>query len=186
MLTNLVGRFFSVSPRPRVSTSRFLIVLRNRLNDMSQPVPLRFQVFLIVVVMPHFKRNSLHYFESALLRKWGFVLDIEGESHYTDEVEIDYSYRRSHFKYSQWVHRSGVAFVQVMGGSDGFLFLTNRLMAPDRIGTAFKSQRPAAAAEAIRIKLFEFCSNVKELGQFYQEEIALLDYALEEPPPLHI
>lgn len=130
--------------------------------------------------------QALHYFESALLRKWGFVLDIEGESHYTDEVEIDYSYRRSHFKHSQWVHRSGVAFVQVIGGSDGFLFLTNRLMAPDRIGTAFKSQRPAAAAETIRIKLFEFCSNVKELGQFYQEEIALLDYALEEPPPLHI
>ena len=130
----------------------------------------------------------MHYFESALLRKLGFVLDIEGEPHYFHEVEIDYSYRRSHFKYSQWVHRSGVAFVQVVGGADGYLFLTNRLMAPGRIGTALKYQRPAAAAEEVRIQLHKFCSDKRALAQFFEEEIAQLefDYAPEEPPPLRI
>lgn len=130
--------------------------------------------------------QSLHYFESALLRKWGFVLDIEGASHYTDQVEVDYSYRRSLYKYSQWIHRSGVAFIQVLGGSQGFLFLTNRLMAPGRIGTALKSQRPAAAAEEIRIKLHQFCTDKDALTRFYEEEIAQLDPALDEPPPLRI
>ncbi|KAH9927160.1 uncharacterized protein BXZ73DRAFT_48994 [Epithele typhae] len=130
--------------------------------------------------------QALHYFESALLRKAQFVLDIEGEEHYTDQAEVDYSYRRSHFKHSQWVHRSGVAFVQVVGGTHGFRFLTNRLMAPGRIGTALKYQRPAAMAEEIRIKLHEFCSDERKLGQFYEDEIALLEQAPEEPPPLRI
>ncbi|KAI0323325.1 hypothetical protein GY45DRAFT_1236384, partial [Cubamyces sp. BRFM 1775] len=74
--------------------------------------------------------QATHYFESALLRKWGFVLDIEAASHYPNQINVVYSYRRSPFKYSQWVHRSGVAFIQVLGGSQGYLFLTNRLMAP--------------------------------------------------------
>ncbi|KAI6036401.1 hypothetical protein BKA83DRAFT_4162318 [Pisolithus microcarpus] len=41
---------------------------------------------------------------------------------------------------SQFVHRSGVAFVQVLRGSQGFLFLTNRLMGGGRMGTALKSR----------------------------------------------
>ncbi|KAI0748730.1 hypothetical protein C8Q80DRAFT_1103693 [Daedaleopsis nitida] len=131
--------------------------------------------------------QAVHYFESALLRKWGFVLDIEGEPHYSDQVEVDYSYRRSHYKHSQWVHRTGVAFVQVLGGSQGYLFLTNRLMAPGRIGTALQyHQRPAAAAEDIRIKLHQFCSDKALLARFYDDEVAQLDHALEEPPPLRI
>ncbi|CDO75228.1 hypothetical protein BN946_scf184895.g8 [Trametes cinnabarina] len=127
-----------------------------------------------------------NYFESALLRKWGFVLDIEAASHYPSQIDVVYSYRRSPFKYSQWVHRSGVAFVQVLGGSQGFLFLINRLMAPGRVGTALKYQRPAAAAEDIRINLYRFCSDKEALARFYDEEIAHLEHTLEEPPPLHI
>ncbi|OSX65686.1 hypothetical protein POSPLADRAFT_1120153, partial [Postia placenta MAD-698-R-SB12] len=82
--------------------------------------------------------QAKHYFEYALLRKHGFVLDIEAANLYPDQIDVVYSYRRAPVKYSQWVHRSGVAFVQVLGASDGFLFLTNRLMAPGRIGTAIK------------------------------------------------
>ncbi|KAI0823536.1 hypothetical protein BC628DRAFT_515846 [Trametes gibbosa] len=130
--------------------------------------------------------QTTQYFESVLLRKWGFVLDIEAAGHYPSQVDVVYSYRRSPFKYSQWVHRSGVAFVQVLGGSQGFLFLTNRLMAPGRIGTAFKSQRPAVAAEVIRINLHSFCSDKEALERFYEEEMAQLEHTLEEPPPLRI
>lgn len=130
--------------------------------------------------------HAKHYFESALLRKWGFVLDIEAAGHYPNQVDVVYSYRRAPFKYSQWVHRTGVAFIQVLGGSQGFLFLTNRLMAPGRIGTAFKSQRPAAAAEKIRIDLYRFCSDKEALERFYDEEMAQMEHALEEPPPLRI
>ncbi|TFY57828.1 hypothetical protein EVJ58_g6788 [Rhodofomes roseus] len=143
-------------------------------------------------IVPDFEKRvaegvqTRHYFEYAILRKFGFVVDIEAASLYPDSVDVVYSYRRSPFKYSQWVHRSGVAFVQVLGGREGFLFLTNRLMAPGRLGTALNHQRPAAAAEHIRIKMQRLCSDREALRRFYEEELAQLPPTLEEPPPLRI
>ncbi|SNX83284.1 probable Vacuolar membrane-associated protein IML1 [Melanopsichium pennsylvanicum] len=67
------------------------------------------------------------WFEYALLRKFGFVLDQEASGRYPRDVEITYSSRPNEFEFSQFVHRSGVAFVQVLGGLDGFLWLNNRL-----------------------------------------------------------
>lgn len=132
--------------------------------------------------------QTKHYFEYALLRKFGFILDIEAANLYSEQVDVVYSYRRNAFKYSQFVHRSGVAFVQVLGGSDGFLFLTNRLMGPGRMGTTMKSkeQKPATAAEEIRQSLDQFCSDESKLRSFYDEELALLEPLPEEPPPLSI
>ncbi|THU87258.1 hypothetical protein K435DRAFT_821688 [Dendrothele bispora CBS 962.96] len=128
------------------------------------------------------------YFEYALLKRFGFIIDVEAADLYPEQIDVIYSYRRSPFKYSQFVHRTGVAFVQVLGGRSGFLFLTNRLMGPGRMGTALKSKdhRPAAEADKIRTELFEFCSKSDELNKFYDEELALLGHAPEEPPPLSI
>ena len=132
--------------------------------------------------------STVHYFECALLKKMGFVLDIEAGSSYPDSIEVVYSYRRLPFKYSQWVHRSGVAFIQILGGADGFLFLTNRLIAPGKVGAALKLQRPGAAAEEVRQRLQAFCSDVKALERFYAEELDGLEggLSLEEPPPLKL
>ncbi|PWN18847.1 hypothetical protein BCV69DRAFT_284821 [Microstroma glucosiphilum] len=71
--------------------------------------------------------NPSEYFEWALLRRFGFVLDQEASDRYPSGVEIIYQSRPSRFDYSQFVHRSGVAFVQVVGGAEGFLWLNNRL-----------------------------------------------------------
>lgn len=152
------------------------------------PLPLA----LVPPVIPDLERRvpegtpTAHYFECALLKRMGFVLDIEAGSAYPDAIDVVYSYRRMPFRYSQWVHRSGVAFVQILGGADGFLFLTNRLVAPGKMGAALKMQRPGAAAEELRQKLQQFFSDQNALDQFYKEELAQLDTVLEEPPPLRI
>ncbi|KAK0463544.1 uncharacterized protein EV420DRAFT_1728362 [Desarmillaria tabescens] len=135
--------------------------------------------------------HTPHHFEYALLRNFGFILDVEASDLYPEQVDVVYSYRRSPYKYSQFVHRSGVAFIQVLGGKDGFLFLTNRLMGPGRMGTAMrgKEMRPAAAADDIRVKLHNFCSDEEALDKFYDAEIALLKRGPDdppEPPPLSI
>lgn len=83
---------------------------------------------------PTAPRPSRFHFEYALLRKFGFLLDVEAQDLYPDTVEVEYSYRRCSFDFSQFVHRSGVAFVQVLDGGRGFLFLTNRLMGQGRMG----------------------------------------------------
>lgn len=130
--------------------------------------------------------HTTHYFEYAILRRFDFVLDVEATNLYPKDVDVSYSYRRAPYKHSQFVHRSGVAFVQVIGGSQGLLFLTNRLLGPGRMGSAMKSkeQRPEAAAEEIRIKMQEFCSDEAALTQFYDEELAAL--GPDDPPPLSI
>lgn len=129
-----------------------------------------------------------NYFENALLRKFGFVLDIEAASTYSEQIDPVYSYRRAPFKYSQWVHRSGVVFAQTLGGSNGFLFLTNRLMAPGRMGTSLKSkeQSPSALADDVMLKINGFCSDPTNLYSFYEEEMAALTPVAEDPPPLKL
>lgn len=153
------------------------------------------------------------YFEYALLRKFDFVLDIEASGLYPPHIDAIYSYRRSPFTYSQFVHRSGVAFVQVLGGAQGFLFLTNRLMGPGRFaGSAanhpmnekqFNKERPALAAEELRKRLHQFCKDRDGLNRFWDDELAALgppgsngsgavsagagqQAVSEEPPPLAI
>ena len=139
-------------------------------------------------------QQSIYYFEYALLHKFGFIVDIEANDMYPPTVEVEYSYRRSPYRYSQFVHRSGVAFVQVLGGAQGFLFLTNRLMAPGRMGSMKGSgnKRPALVAEDLRIEMAMFCMNAQEIGEFWDEQVALLRPApiatpsTEEPSPLSI
>ncbi|KAF8891283.1 hypothetical protein BD779DRAFT_1514381 [Infundibulicybe gibba] len=132
--------------------------------------------------------QTARYFEYALLRRFNFILDVEAADLYPEQIDVVYSYRRSPYKYSQFVHRSGVAFVQILGGERGFLFLTNRLMGSGRLGNTMKNkdQRPSATAEDVRTKLQQFCADRESLNKFYDEELAMLGHAPEEPPPLSI
>jgi len=141
-------------------------------------------------VPEHRQGEAVRYFEYALLRRFGFVLDIEATNSYPAHVDAVYSYRRAPFTYSQFVHRSGVAFAQVLGGAQGFLFLTNRLMGSGRVGASpigiGKSPRPAVGAEELRIKLQAFCADKEALVKFYDEELAQLIQVPDEPPLLSI
>jgi len=141
-------------------------------------------------VPEHRQGEAVRYFEYALLRRFGFVLDIEATNSYPAHVDAVYSYRRAPFAYSQFVHRSGVAFVQVLGGSQGFLFLTNRLMGSGRVGGSpvgiGRVPRAVAGAEELRIKLQAFCADKEALLKFYDEELAQLMQVPDEPPLLTI
>jgi len=130
----------------------------------------------------------VQYFEYALLRRFGYVLDVEATSIYPEHIDVIYSYRRSQYQYSQFVHLSGAGFVQVLGGAQGFLFLTNRLVGPGRVGPTMKTKdyQPGAVAEEIRQDLHRFCSDQEALVKFYDEELEKLGHPVEEPPPLSI
>ncbi|CAK7211839.1 vacuolar membrane-associated protein iml1 [Sporothrix curviconia] len=67
-----------------------------------------------------------HFYQKAILRKFGFVLDTEAASNFPASVDVQYSWGRPHFKYSQYIHRSGIILAQI--DDDGaFLLLVNRL-----------------------------------------------------------
>ncbi|KAI5450651.1 vacuolar membrane-associated protein iml1 [Naganishia albida] len=75
------------------------------------------------------KVRTANYFEYAILtKKFDFVLDVEATSRSPDYIEAEYSYRKAGvFDYSQFVHKSGLALVQCIGGEEGFLWSDNRL-----------------------------------------------------------
>lgn len=124
--------------------------------------------------------SYMWYFEYAILRKFGYILDIEAEGSYSPQVDVSYSYRRASFKQSQFVHQSGRAFVQVMGRKEGFNWVTNRLLASS---TAFPSggggdrnaeATPHEKAAVLRLELLAFCSDEVRLKGFYNEVVVML------------
>ncbi|KAF7778433.1 hypothetical protein Agabi119p4_2778 [Agaricus bisporus var. burnettii] len=156
-----------------------------------------FQTYFLIplaIPPPDISRNETHplehiqasrYFEYAILRRFDFIVDTEAADSYPDNVDIIYSYRRMPYTYPQFVHRSGAAFIQVKGGTEGFIFCTNKLMgrlAPNNK----KEQKSVDVAGDLRDQLNQFCSDAVGLKAFYEEQIMLLTHVPEEPPPLTI
>jgi len=130
--------------------------------------------------------NAVNFFEYAILtEKFGFVLDVEAPYRYPETLDIEYSYRaQGKFEYSQFVHKSGLALVQCIGGTDGFLWCDNRpfIAAPTRRGTGGLSggeypmapvapkQTKQEEATSLRKQLEEFCKDAEALNKFYEEK----------------
>lgn len=66
------------------------------------------------------------YYHKAILRKHGFVLDTEAAKNSPPDVEVVYSWGKPNYKYSQYIHRSGVVFAQITDDGE-FLLMANRL-----------------------------------------------------------
>jgi hypothetical protein len=137
------------------------------------------------------------FFAKELLRRHGFVLDYESDDKFpqpnlgvkkwssTKEDSIEntqespvpwklvWSYDRSCHELSQYVHRSGVAIVQIDG--DALRWTSNRLLLAS---TASRTIRPSQQShffelEAdIRASLVSFCADAEALGQFWSETLA--------------
>ncbi|KAJ1889361.1 vacuolar membrane-associated protein iml1, partial [Kickxella alabastrina] len=67
-------------------------------------------------------------FERELLEEQDFILDVEAEdSHpHTSMLNREYTFTRQKHEYTQYVHRSGTAFVQICGPGE-FLWINNYL-----------------------------------------------------------
>ena len=66
------------------------------------------------------------FYHKALLKKYNFVLDLEAASEFPPNVDITYSWGKLDYRFSQFVHRSGVMLAQITDEGD-FLLLANRL-----------------------------------------------------------
>ncbi|KZV88281.1 hypothetical protein EXIGLDRAFT_839316 [Exidia glandulosa HHB12029] len=112
-----------------------------------------------------------NYFECQILKKFDFVLDVEAGSSYSDHVDVMYSYRTTPFQHSQYVHKSGAAFVQVIGGTEGFRWLKNRLVQGEKgsLSPTKEKETLSDIAEKVRARLEEFCADEEKLRMFYDE-----------------
>ncbi|KAI8576187.1 hypothetical protein K450DRAFT_274948 [Umbelopsis ramanniana AG] len=101
-------------------------------NPFQTPVPIRLAVQPppIDLLQSRVKVPD-QFYEIALVRHLGFVLDVEADSKFDKAekggVEVKYSYIKTPYPYDQYIHRSGVAFVQIRPRGDGFYWVNNRL-----------------------------------------------------------
>jgi hypothetical protein len=118
-------------------------------------------------VLPEETNPPPEYCVSALLKKFDFIPDIIASRHYPTSVDVSYSYRSTAFDHSQWVHRSGLVFIQVLEDGVTLAWLTNRLASTRQMASTDRSgERPA---ERLCTKLEDFCTNPVALNAFWKE-----------------
>jgi hypothetical protein len=162
---------------------RFVEAPVEQIKDISLKcayrAPLQIRLALAPPVIPdlhlrlaeqHGTGQTANVFEYVILtQKFGFVLDVEASSRYPETIEVEYGYRKnSHYEYSQFCHRSGLALVQCIGGEEGFLWADNRLFiaAPSRgrTGDTYPNapvvrMGKTEEARALREELEAFCAD---------------------------
>ena len=69
---------------------------------------------------------SRHYYQKAIMKKFNFVLDTEAARNFPSNIDVTYSWGRPDFKYTQYIHRSGMALVEITDDGD-FILIANRL-----------------------------------------------------------
>ena len=104
------------------------------------------------------------------------MLDVEASDRYPDSIRVEYTYRAdAPFDYSQFIHKSGLALVQCLGGTEGYLWSDNRLFiaAPTRgrggvgSGEAYPGAPIPAKltkqqeAKQLRLELEAFCAEFR-------------------------
>ncbi|KAF2829191.1 hypothetical protein CC86DRAFT_345737 [Ophiobolus disseminans] len=73
----------------------------------------------------YFKADDFAY-QKALLRKLNFVLDMEAITSFPSDIDVTYSWGNPDYKYTQFIHRSGMLLAQITDDGN-FLLLANRL-----------------------------------------------------------
>jgi hypothetical protein len=126
-------------------------------HPFSSPVPI-----LLVTPPPKIDREKLSYrniqipdcyFEIELIKHFGFRLDVEADDKFPEDC-IRYSFNRSRYQHTQYVHQTGVAFVQLLPGR-GFLWVHNRLI--------------GKSSDACRESFESLCTHTQELNRFWMD-----------------
>lgn len=102
----------------------------------------------------YFDPNSLgpqtapikHFYQTAILKKFDFVLDIEAASNFPSNVDVSYSWGKPDSKYTQYIHRSGTLLAEITDEGD-LLLLANRLYSNRPTNPRDKDLRSNAAQD---------------------------------------
>ncbi|KAI1006886.1 Vacuolar membrane-associated protein [Podosphaera aphanis] len=112
-----------------------------------------------------------HYYQKAILKRFNFVLDIEAARNFPSYVDVLYSWGKPDYKYSQYIHRSGVLLAQIT--DDGsFLILTNRMhnnRTPKEDSLTSSRILDSSTPQSIQDDLEAFCRNSEALRDFYKD-----------------
>ncbi|RIA87584.1 hypothetical protein C1645_827583 [Glomus cerebriforme] len=109
--------------------------------------------------------NQNLYFEIELVKHFKFILDVEADDRFPKEVDIIYSYHKTPYKYSQYIHRSGVAFIQICNPGEGFLWVNNRAYTTHAVSNKNYSPNPDQLLKEFQ----NFCNDEAVLKKFWKD-----------------
>ncbi|KAK0391150.1 hypothetical protein NLU13_0651 [Sarocladium strictum] len=67
-----------------------------------------------------------YFYQTAILRKLDFVLDMEAASNFPPDVDVRYSWGKPDYRHTQYIHRSGRLVAQITDETQ-FILVANRL-----------------------------------------------------------
>ncbi|ORY00219.1 hypothetical protein K493DRAFT_392196 [Basidiobolus meristosporus CBS 931.73] len=113
------------------------------------------------------------YFETELVKFHGFVLDLEADEFFPRGIETTHSYYKTPVRYSQYIHRSGVAIIQICDPGEGFLWVNNRLFTShSNSGSQNKNMsNQLPNPDMLRLQFQRFCQDETQLDAFWKETI---------------
>lgn len=122
---------------------------------------------------PHQEKLDPHFYHKAALKKFQFVLDTESARNFPADVNVKYSWGKPSYRWSQYIHRSGVLFCQIT--DEGlFLLVANRLctVRTGRGGSAVTMYPSGTGVDAIDPETIKdefdaFCKDAEGLKKFY-------------------
>ena len=107
------------------------------------------------------------YHHKAVLRKGGFVLDLEAASSFSSKLDVTYSWGRPDYAMTQFVHKSGLVLAQISTAQEcDFQLLPNRLV-PLR-GSSTRTAETLSAEDIIK-SFIALCRDEKALKSIYDE-----------------
>lgn len=89
------------------------------------------------------EQRNRRLYQRAILRRFDFVLDFEAASNFPADVDVSYSWGKPDFRYSQYIHRSGVLLAEITDQGD-FLLMSNSLCSSRGTATREKDAKDAA------------------------------------------
>ena len=117
------------------------------------------------------------WFQAELVRSLNFVLDVESDTCFPPE-ELSHAFRSASYKYTQYIHRSGVAFVQLCDNGE-FLWVDNRIyLASSHFGS--RGTATIQSPDALRTEFKKVCSDAEHLARFWAEAVDRLKASVVE------
>ncbi|KAI5805190.1 hypothetical protein EDC01DRAFT_725733 [Geopyxis carbonaria] len=110
------------------------------------------------------------FFHRALLRKFGFVLDTEAAGNFPADVAVRYSWGTPDYRWSQYIHRSGVVFAQI-ADAGAFHVMANRAYTL-RVKALGGGAGAEPTPEDVKAEMEAFFADEGALRRFYEEAAA--------------
>ena len=80
------------------------------------------------------QNNSVkHFYQKAIMKKFNFILDLEAVTEFPPGVEVNYSWGKPSYRFTQYIHRSGSVLAQITDDGN-FLLLENNLYNSHSVG----------------------------------------------------